>query len=107
MSRAIAWIAAFAAGHFIVAIAVAVAAFGADMDQLRSRSAISSAAGVLTDLLMLPHDRFMRSLPVHYVVDYPWLIPSALLGNSLLWGVVLYGAWRLVRGDEKGLGIRD
>ena len=103
MSRVVARIAALAAGHFLVAIAVALTAFGSDMDRLRSRSALSRAAGVLNDLLMLPHDRFMRAIPNHWIVDYPWLIPAALAANSLVWGVALYLGWRGVeRGRTKG-----
>ena len=95
MSRAIARIASFAVGHFLVAIGVAMTAFGADMDQLRTRSALSRVAGVLNDLLMLPHDRFMRAIPNHWLVDHRWLIPSAVVANSLLWGAVLYLGWRM------------
>lgn len=86
---------ALAAAHFVVALLVAVAAFGTDMDQLRSRSPWSRAAGVVHDLLWLPHDTALRALPNAWLVrGAPFLVPGAIAANSLLWGLLLHLLWR-------------
>ena len=82
--------------HFALALLIGVIAFGTDMDQLASRSIWSRAASVIHDILWFPHDTFMRSLPNGALVQYPAVIPAAIVLNSLLWGVVLYALWRAV-----------
>ncbi|CAN5294611.1 hypothetical protein BH24GEM2_BH24GEM2_17760 [soil metagenome] len=44
-------------------MAAAVLTFGSDLDQLRSRSALSRAAGVVYNVLWFPHDAIGRALP--------------------------------------------
>ena len=88
---------AFTAGHLLVALLVGVVAFGTDMDRLRSRSLASRAAGAVHDVLWFPHDTFMHAIPNRWLVTHPAVIPGAILGNSLLWGIALYLVWRLSR----------
>jgi hypothetical protein len=85
-----------AAAHFAFSLASAFAAEGWDLDQLRSRSQFSQAAGVLHDVLMYPHDAAMRALPNAWLAGNTPLIPLAVIVSSLLWGAVLYGAWRVL-----------
>jgi hypothetical protein len=87
---------AFSAAHFLVSLILAILAFGLDMDQLRSRSAVSRAAGVLYDFFWWPHDAFLRALPSGAILR-PGVIPAVLVGHSLVWGIALYGLWRLVK----------
>lgn len=87
----------FAGVHFALSFASAFAAEGWDLDQLRSRSLFSQAAGVLHDALMYPHDAGMRALPNVWLVGNTPLIPLAVLVNSLLWGLALYILWRVLR----------
>ena len=86
-------IALFAGAHLVLALASAVAAEGWDMDQLRSRSSVSSAAGVVHDILMYPHDEAMRAIPNAWLVRHSGIIPLAFLANSLLWGIACWSVW--------------
>lgn len=82
--------------HLALVFATAFVAEGWDLDQVRSRSSLSTAAGVLHDVLMFPHDAALRSIPNAWLVRNPYVIPSAILVNSLVWGVVLYLLWRTI-----------
>lgn len=72
----------------------AFAAEGWDLDRLRSRSPWSQAAGVVVDLLMLPHDLAMRAIPNEWRIHNLWTTPLLLVLNHLLWGAALYALWR-------------
>ena len=85
-----------ASAHFLVAAAVSFLAYGSDLDQLRSRSALSRVAGVLHDVLWYPHDVFLRALPPGSVAR-PGVVPAVLLGSSLFWGILLYALCRGIR----------
>ena len=92
-------LAAFCAAHFVGAMLIAVVAFGFDMDQLRSRSHASRIAAEIHDVLWFPHDSTLRSIPNDWLVRNTWVIPLALVVNSLVWGVAMYALWRMmVRG---------
>lgn len=82
--------------HFVVAAIASFLTYGADLDQLRSRSALSRWAGVLHDVLWYPHDAFLRALPAASFTR-PMVVPAALIGNSLVWGAGLYLLWRVAR----------
>ena len=82
---------ALSLGHFVVAMAVAILAEGTDLDQLRSRSRLSRAAGVVSDVLWGPHDALLRSLPSGSVTR-PGVVPGVLVASSLFWGLALYAA---------------
>jgi hypothetical protein len=84
-----------AAAHFTIAMAIAVIAFGFDMDQLSSRNVASRAAASVHDVLWTPHDAALRSLPNDWIVRNRWVIPLAIVANSLAWGAGLYLAGRL------------
>jgi hypothetical protein len=81
--------------HFVLSFALAILAFGVDMDQLRSRSAVSRTAGVFYDFFWWPHDAFLRALPSGAILR-PGVIPAVLIGHSIAWGIALYGVWRVV-----------
>lgn len=89
-------VAGLAFGHFAVSMIVAVLAFGLDLDQLRSRSALSRIAAHFNDFLQYPHDTILRSLPSGAILR-PGVVPGVLVGSSLLWGIALYSLWRAVR----------
>ena len=86
-----------AAIHFVASLLIAVVAFGRDMDQLRTRTAWSRAAAEVHDVLWFPHDRALRAIPNAWLVRNQWVISTALVVNSLLWGAALYALWRLLR----------
>jgi hypothetical protein len=86
-----------AVGHLVLAYASAVAATGWDMDQLRSRSRTSEAAGVVHDVLMYPHDLFLRALPNARLVRYTYVMPGAILLDSLLRGAAPGLVWHAAR----------
>jgi hypothetical protein len=85
---------AWSAAHFVVAMIIAVIAFGPDMDQLRSRSTISRAAAAVHDVLWFPHDSALRQIPNAWLIRNRYVIPLAIVINSLAWGVVLYAMSR-------------
>ena len=82
-----------AAGHFLVTLLLATVAFGWDMDQLRSRSAWSRGAAAIHDVLWWPHDAALRALPNDWLAHHTYVIPAALVLNSLAWGATLYSLW--------------
>jgi hypothetical protein len=85
-----------AAAHFALALATGMMAHGIDFDQLRSRSALSRAAGPLHDALMLPHGLLLRALPRGAILR-PGVVPAALFGHSVAWGMALFLLARAVR----------
>jgi hypothetical protein len=87
----------FSAGHFALAMLIAIAAFGSDLDQLRSRSPWSRGAAVVHDVLWFPHDALLRGIPNEWMIRNLYVIPLALVINSLVWGTVLYAVWQLWR----------
>jgi hypothetical protein len=96
----------FSAGHFALAMIIAIIAFGSDLDQLRSRSPWSRAAAVVHDVLWFPHDATLRALPNDWLSRNLYAIPLALVLNSLVWGTVLYALWESVRRVRKPLHAR-
>lgn len=91
-----------AVSHLLLAFTSAVVAKGWDMDQLRSRSPASQIAGVIHDVLMYPHDSGLRALPNAWLAGNLHVVPLAIVLNSLLWGVALYGLWcAMRRGRER------
>lgn len=92
--RALSAIALLALVHFVIAMLIGVLAFGTDFDQLRSRSAVSRAAGVVHDVLWFPHDTALHAMPNVWLIRYPAIIPLAIVANSLVWGTVLYVVMR-------------
>ncbi len=83
--------------HFVATLLLAAVAFGWDMDQLRSRSAWSRSAAAIHDVLWLPHDAALRALPNDWLAGNAYVIPVALVLNSLVWGAILYSLWHAVR----------
>ena len=89
--------------HLVVAFFIGAIAFGWDFDQLRSRSASSRAAAVVNDVLWFPHDAFMRAVPNGWMIaNARAVIPGAIVANSLLWGIAICVALRLVRRVRHG-----
>ena len=88
---------AISLAHFVIAMAIAIVAFGWDLDRLRSRSTSSRIAAEVHDVLWWPHDTALRAIPNAWLIRNKWIIPVALVANSLAWGVALYGVTRLVR----------
>lgn len=86
----------FSAGFFVLSLAIAIIAFGADMDQLRSRSAASRAAAAVHDVLYLLHDATLRSMPHPWMIRNRWIVPVALVANSVMWGTALYAVSRMI-----------
>ena len=83
---------AFSVVHFLVATGVAILTYGTDLDQLRSRSTVSRVSGVVYDIVWYPHDAIIRAIPNATLIR-PGVIPSVLVGASLLWGCA---AWLLL-----------
>jgi hypothetical protein len=92
----------FSAAHFALAIGTAFVGFGWDMDQLRSRSAVSRAGAAISETLMYPHDAALRQVPNAWLIRNLWIIPSALLLHSLLWGAFLFFCWKLWNRKDGG-----
>ena len=85
------------AGYFVVTMLIAIVARGLDMDQLRSRSPWSRSAAAVHDVLWFPHDSALRALPNDFIAHNTYVIPIALVLNSLAWGTVLYMLWHAFR----------
>ena len=94
--RAGAGILALSSAHFLLSTAAAFLTYGPDLDQLRSRSAVSRVAGVVHDVLWYPHDALLRALPPGSITR-PGVVPAVLVGSSLAWGIVLWGLWHAGR----------
>jgi len=88
---------AVSAAYFVGTMLIATMAFGLDMDQLRSRSAWSRGAAAIHDVLWFPHDAALRALPNDWLVRNRYVIPLALVLNSLAWGTMLYLLWQASR----------
>ena len=87
-------VAAFTLAHFVFAFIIGAIAFGLDFDQLRSRTWWSRAAAAVHDVLWFPHDTFLRSLPIDWkIANHKWVTPTAIVANSLLWGLALTALW--------------
>ena len=86
-----------AVAHFVVTLLLAAVAFGWDMDQLRSRSIWSRGAAAIHDVLWLPHDAALRALPNDWLARNTYVIPAALVLNSVVWGTILYSLWQAFR----------
>jgi hypothetical protein len=87
----------FSAGHFALAMIIAITAFGSDLDQLRSRSPWSRGAAAVHDVLWFPHNAGLRALPNGWLSRNLYAIPLALVMNSLVWGTALYALWQSLR----------
>jgi hypothetical protein len=75
--------------HFALSMIAGVIAFGADFDQLRSRSAASRTAAVVHDVLMAPHSMVIRAIPNRQLTrSARWLVPSLLILHSVAWGAL-------------------
>ena len=75
--------------HFALSMLSGIIGFGADFDQLRSRSAASRTAANVHDVLMGPHGAVIRSIPNRALVrSARWLVPTWLLLHSVLWGAL-------------------
>ncbi|HEX6576602.1 MAG TPA: hypothetical protein VF042_16660 [Gemmatimonadaceae bacterium] len=90
MRRSVSRILLFSVLHFMIAMLIAVLAFGVDLDQLRSRSPLSRAAANVHDVLWWPHDHALRALPHDWIAHHTYFIPIALVLNSLVWGTAIY-----------------
>lgn len=97
LSKHIPRIVLFSAGHFVLALIIAITAFGSDLDQLRSRSSWSRGAAAVHDVLWLPHNAGLRALPNGWLSRNLYAIPLALVINSLVWGTALYAFWESLR----------
>jgi hypothetical protein len=94
---------ALAAVHFVLVLATAIGAFGWDLDRLSSRSIASQVAEAAHSVLLLPYSAVLRgrsgsslSAPL-----------ELLFANSVLWGVLFYVLWRVVRGHTRKQGGRE
>ena len=76
---------------------IAIVARGLDMDQLRSRSPWSRGAAAIHDVLWYPHDSALRALPNDWLAHNTYIVPIALVLNSLAWGTMLYALWQTFR----------
>ena len=82
---------------------IAITAFGSDLDQLRSRSALSRGAAAVHDVLWWPHDAGLRALPNGWLSHNLYAIPLAVVINSLVWGTALYALWQSLRRVRQSL----
>ena len=96
-----------AVAHFALTFATAFLARGWDLDRLVTRSALSQASNVINAALLLPHDAVVPYVPVSWFMLGRPMAFAMLSANSLLYGLTLYAAWRLLRrvprrGNEGG-----
>jgi hypothetical protein len=87
----------FSGGYFVLAVMIAIIAFGTDLDQLRSRSPWSRGAAAVHDVLWFPHNAALRALPDGWLSRNLYAIPLALVINCLVWGAALYALWHSLR----------
>ena len=77
-------------------------AYGFDLDQVRSRSALANSAASLCAVLQYPHDTILRALPTSWLVEIPQVAGAVVLLNSLVWGVAISVVWQLLLARRKG-----
>jgi len=87
----------FSAIHFGLWIASAFVAYGADLDQIHTRSPLANSAASLCSFLQYPHDLILCSLPSQWLEQAPQVAIAVVLSNSLLWGMGLSVIWQLLR----------
>jgi hypothetical protein len=73
---------------------IGIVAFGADFDQLASRTQLSRGAAAVHNFLWWPHDAVVRSIPNAWLIRNRYIIPVLIVANSLAWGAVIYGLGR-------------
>ncbi len=82
--------------YFVAATGAAFVARGWDMDQLRERSPLSRAAGVVQDVLWAPHDAAI-ALIGHDPLRIPGIVPGLIVLNMMVGGAVVMALWRAWR----------
>jgi hypothetical protein len=90
----------FSVIHFGLWLASALIAFGSDLDQVRTRSALANSAASLCSVFQYPHDLILRSLPSQWLEQAPQVAIAVVLSNSLLWGLALSVIWQLLRASR-------
>ncbi len=93
-----------AALHFALWAASSLVAYGADLDQLASRSRLSQSAAVLASALQYPHDLFLHQFGRQLLELSPQFAGWLVAANSLLWGALLLLAWRLLSAPKATSG---
>jgi hypothetical protein len=78
-------------------------AYGSDLDQVRSRSALANSAALLCAVLQYPHDTILRALPTSLLVELPQVAGAVVLLNSLVWGVALSVVWQSLLATRKAI----
>ena len=92
-------VAIIAVVHLVLCFVTAFVALGLDLDRLVGRSALSQAFDVVRAALLIPHDAVVPLVPrTWFLIGRPVAF-AMLAGNSLLYGLMLYAAWRLLRGQ--------
>lgn len=90
--------------HFALSMLAGIVGFGADFDQLRSRSVASRSAAAVHDVLMAPHSAVIRSIPNRTLVrSARWLVPVLLVLHSVLWGAFAVIATQVVKRRQPGM----
>jgi hypothetical protein len=97
----------FSALHFGLWFAAALVAHGPDLDQVPAHSGLASAAASVCAVLQYPHDLLLRALPVHLLQQVPEGALALVATNSVLWGTVLFVAWRLLPAMRRNAGIPE
>jgi hypothetical protein len=91
--------------HFALWRTSAVAAYGSDLDQVRSRSGLANSAASLCAVLQYPHDTILRALPISWLVELPQIAGAVVLLNSLAWGVALSVVWQLLLARKRATNV--
>ena len=88
-------------GHFAMTMASGMAARGWDLDQVPERSLLGRVGSVIDAALLIPHNAAIHAIPVSWWA-IGWPVPAALmLGNSLLYAVVIVFVWRMIASGLK------
>jgi hypothetical protein len=85
------------AAHFVVSTIVAMLAHGWDFDQLTSRSAVSRVSAIVEPVLWAPHALILGAVPAGQISRYSWVIPVALVANSVAYGLLVAAIWSVLR----------
>jgi hypothetical protein len=94
---------AYAVAHFLAAAIVGIVARGWDLDQLTSRSGISRAAAAAEPALWVVHSLILGSVPTGRISEYMWVIPLAIVANSLAYGLFFAITERWIRRRQQAL----
>ena len=87
----------FSFTHFALSVGAGFVGYGADLDQISSRSGVARYAAAVHGVLQFPHDVLIRSLPQSWLEFITPGLGILFALHSLAWGLGLVALTQLIR----------